>query len=99
MVILGLDPGTATTGYGVIRVLGNRFQMLEYGIISTPPKMAMEKRLEMIYDNLQELLLKWQPDQAAVEAGGPDQAALEARPDQALRRSSQSSGLHQGCSP
>ena len=32
MVILGLDPGTATTGYGVIRVLGNRFQMLEYGI-------------------------------------------------------------------
>ena len=53
MVILGLDPGTATTGYGVIRVLGNRFQMLEYGIISTPAKTPMEKRLEMIYDNLQ----------------------------------------------
>lgn len=67
MVILGLDPGTATTGYGVIRVLGNRFQMLEYGIISTPAKTSMEKRLEMIYDNLQELLQKWQPDQAAVE--------------------------------
>ena len=67
MVILGLDPGTATTGYGVIRVLGNRFQMLEYGIISTPAKTPMEKRLEMIYDNLQELLQKWQPDQAAVE--------------------------------
>lgn len=65
MVILGLDPGTATTGYGVIRVLGNRFQMLEYGIISTPAKNPMEKRLEMIYDNLQELLQKWQPDQAA----------------------------------
>ena len=63
MVILGLDPGTATTGYGVIRVLGNRFQMLEYGIISTPAKTP----LEMIYDNLQELLQKWQPDQAAVE--------------------------------
>ena len=67
MIILGLDPGTATTGYGVIRVLGNRFQMLEYGIISTPAKTPMEKRLEMIYDNLQELLQKWQPDQAAVE--------------------------------
>ena len=67
MVILGLDPGTATTGYGVIRVLGNRFQMLEYGIISTPAKTPMEKRLEMIYDNLQELLQKWQPDQAAEE--------------------------------
>ena len=67
MVILGLDPGTATTGYVVIRVLGNRFQMLEYGIISTPAKTPMEKRLEMIYDNLQELLQKWQPDQAAVE--------------------------------
>ena len=67
MVILGLDPGTATTGYGVIRVLGNRFQMLEYGIISTPAKTPMEKRLEMIYDNLQELLQKWQPNQAAVE--------------------------------
>ena len=41
--------------------------MLEYGIISTPAKTPMEKRLEMIYDNLQELLKKWQPDQAAVE--------------------------------
>ena len=41
--------------------------MLEYGIISTPAKNPMEKRLEMIYDNLQELLQKWQPDQAAVE--------------------------------
>lgn len=51
----------------MIRVLGNRFQMLEYGIISTPAKTPMEKRLEMIYDNLQELLQKWQPDQAAVE--------------------------------
>ncbi len=67
MIILGLDPGTATTGYGVIRVIGNRFQMLEYGIISTPPKMPMEKRLQMIYDGLQELLLKWKPDQAAIE--------------------------------
>ena len=67
MIILGLDPGTATTGYGVIRVLGNRFQMLEYGVITTPAGLAMEKRLEMIYDGLNELIAKWQPEQAAIE--------------------------------
>jgi len=67
MIILGLDPGTATTGYGVIRVIGNRFQMLEYGVITTQPNLAMEKRLEIIYDSLNDLINKWQPEQAAVE--------------------------------
>ncbi len=67
MIILGLDPGTATTGYGLIRVLGNRFQMLEYGVITTPAGLEMEKRLEIIYDSLEILIDKWKPQQVAIE--------------------------------
>ena len=67
MIILGLDPGTATTGYGLIRVLGNRFQMLEYGVITTPAGLEMEKRLAIIYDSLKILIDKWKPQQVAIE--------------------------------
>ena len=67
MIILGLDPGTATTGYGMIRVLGNRFQMLEYGVITAPAGLEMEKRLEIIYDSLEILIDKWKPQQVAIE--------------------------------
>lgn len=37
MIILGIDPGTATTGFGIIRVVGNSIKPVDYGIISTPP--------------------------------------------------------------
>ena len=67
MVIFGIDPGTATTGYGVISVVGNRFKMIDCGVILTPAGMDMEKRLEMLYDKLGQLLDLYQPDHAAVE--------------------------------
>ena len=48
MKIIGIDPGIATTGYGVIEFLGNKFKLIEYGIISTPAKDVLEKRLLML---------------------------------------------------
>lgn len=44
-VILGLDPGTASTGFGVICVSGNRFRTIEYGVISTSSALPLENRL------------------------------------------------------
>lgn len=67
MIILGVDPGTATTGYGLIRVVGNHFQAVAYGTITTPPKIAMEKRLLMLYEQLGQLLDTYHPEQVAVE--------------------------------
>ena len=67
MVILGIDPGTATTGIGVIQVIGNQFKPIVYGIISTPAHVPMEQRLVSIYDQLQELLDMYKPDHVAIE--------------------------------
>lgn len=67
MIILGLDPGTATTGVGIIQVLGNQFRPINYGVISTPPDLPMEKRLLMIYEQLTEIINTYRPDQVAIE--------------------------------
>jgi crossover junction endodeoxyribonuclease RuvC len=67
-VILGLDPGTASTGFGVISVVGNRLQALDYGVMQTPAGMALEKRLELIFTDMNELLAKHHPTATAVES-------------------------------
>ena len=67
MVILGIDPGPATTGYGVISVVGNRFKMIANGVILTPAGLEMEKRLVMLYDGLARIIEQYRPEQAAVE--------------------------------
>ena len=67
MIILGIDPGTATTGYGIIRVVGNRFKPVTYGTVTTPAGLAMEKRLLMLHEQLGQIIDQYQPDQVAVE--------------------------------
>lgn len=67
MIILGIDPGTATTGYGVIRHEGGNSKLLDFGVILTKPKQPLEIRLEQIHDELAELLQKYRPDEIAVE--------------------------------
>jgi len=65
---LGIDPGTATTGYGLVRQdEDGGLGMVEYGIISTPKDASASVRLEMLFDQLSALLRKHQPDTAAVE--------------------------------
>ncbi len=67
MRILGLDPGTATTGYGIIDVTDGELTAVTYGTITTPAKMEMPYRLQIIYQELQELIKEYQPDTAGIE--------------------------------
>lgn len=66
--ILGLDPGTASVGYGVIEEHDGSTSVLGYGVIATKPKDgSTARRLQIIYEGLDLLLAEYQPDAAAVE--------------------------------
>ncbi len=67
-VILGLDPGTASTGYGIIAVNGNCFRALAYGVVETDPSLRTEQRLDRIFGELQALLAEHGPSATAVES-------------------------------
>ncbi len=67
-VILGLDPGTAATGFGVISVSGNRLRALEFGVVETPAGLPLERRLEQIYGEVGGLLRRHRPMATAVES-------------------------------
>lgn len=68
MLSLGIDPGTATVGYGLVRELSDgSLQAVEYGVITTPPDMPMAERLKQIYDRVTELVAAYEPDRAGVE--------------------------------
>ncbi len=65
---LGIDPGTATTGYGLVRLMRDgELVAVSFGIISTSKNLAPAARLEMLFDQLNALLKKHKPDTAAVE--------------------------------
>ncbi len=67
MRIIGLDPGTATTGYGIIDVIEGQFTAVTYGVITTYPDDPMPHRLQTIQRQLQELIDEYRPDTAGVE--------------------------------
>ncbi len=67
-VILGLDPGTAATGYGVISISGNRLKALEFGVVETAAGVPLEQRLQQIYGEVGELLVRHRPMATAVES-------------------------------
>ena len=67
MIILGLDPGLGTTGWGVIRKEGNRLSHIDNGEISTDAKQPLANRLVMIDEKLRAVLEHFRPDCAAVE--------------------------------
>ena len=67
MIILGIDPGLAIVGWGVLEYKGNRFRTLGYGSIQTPAGMPTEDRLVAIYDSLSKIIDTYQPDCMAVE--------------------------------
>lgn len=75
MIILGIDPGTAIIGYGLIRVpddiMSREFnydiELIDYGYISTPKDILMEKRLVMLHEELEDLVIKQKPDMIAIE--------------------------------
>jgi len=67
MRILGVDPGTAITGFGVIDAEGNRFSFVDAGVIRTPKEQPMPERLSTIYDELHELIKEFKPDVMSLE--------------------------------
>lgn len=68
MRVLGIDPGTARIGYGVVEETSDGALLaVAYGVITTPAHISMPERLEMIYDELLDLIERYQPDHAAVE--------------------------------
>ena len=67
MRILGLDPGTASTGYGIIDAVDGRIQAVAFGVIKTKAGEPSPKRLQIIYEELNELLWIYRPDTAGVE--------------------------------
>ncbi len=67
MIILGIDPGYATVGYGVIEYTGNRYTVLDYGAVTTPPKLDFSSRLEIIFHGVSTLCDRFSPSCMAVE--------------------------------
>lgn len=67
MRILGIDPGYAIIGYGIIDFLGGKYKTLSYGAITTSSDTPFTKRLELIYDELELIIAKTKPQVAAIE--------------------------------
>ena len=67
MRILGIDPGYAIVGYGVIEAGGGRYRPVEYGAITTPAGQDFGQRLVEIYQGMGEILTRLKPEAAAVE--------------------------------
>ena len=67
MIILGIDPGYAIVGYGVIEKIGHNIKVLDYGVITTPKEDNMPYRLTTIYDSLCALIDRYEPDCMAIE--------------------------------
>jgi crossover junction endodeoxyribonuclease RuvC len=67
MIVLGIDPGIANTGYGVVSGTGSRLQALEFGVIETRASAAPEARLAEIYSDVGELLRRFEVEAVAVE--------------------------------
>lgn len=67
MIILGIDPGIADTGFGVIKNSGNKLLCLDYGSIKTGAKSELSDRLEIIHNELNKIIKKYNPVLIAVE--------------------------------
>jgi len=71
MIIIGIDPGVERLGYGIIeksKLKKDKLAVLDYGCITTSPKLKMEERLKKIYIDLSKIIKKYQPTIMAVES-------------------------------
>lgn len=67
MRVIGIDPGTAITGWGVVEGDGNDLRAIAYGVVTTPAGTPLPERLQVIYRELTALLDTWQPESSAIE--------------------------------
>ena len=67
MRIIGIDLGYAIIGYGILEYDGNEFAVVGFGAITTPADMAFNDRLKMLYDDMNEILDTYKPDEMSIE--------------------------------
>lgn len=67
MIVIGIDPGAANTGFGVVRTIGDRMVALDGGVIETAPELPAERRLAEIHDGLRQLIVWHEPAAMALE--------------------------------
>lgn len=67
LIIIGIDPGTRITGYGVIEVKGTVYRTIDYGCIRPPATLKLSDRYLILFNAIEELLQKYRPDSLAVE--------------------------------
>ena len=67
MIIIGIDPGYAIVGYGIVRYEGNRFTPLKYGAVTTPANIPFVKRLDIIFNDLSQLFSEYKIDAMSIE--------------------------------
>ena len=67
MIILGIDPGLARLGYGVIEVDGDKRRVIQFGMLTTPAGVPMPKRLQQLWRGMNQLMDLYKPDEVAFE--------------------------------
>ncbi len=67
MIILGIDPGYAIVGWGIIDYTANRFSVIAYGAVTTEAKTPFNERLEAVYDGICDIINKYKPEALAIE--------------------------------
>ena len=67
MIILGIDPGLATVGFGIVKFERQKFITLNYGVITTLPRLPVHVRLQEIYDGVQQIIDAYNPTDLAIE--------------------------------
>ena len=67
MIILGIDPGLATMGYGVINAVKGNYSVIDYGAVVTPKDCTLPQRLKQLEEGVQELIETFKPDNIAIE--------------------------------
>lgn len=67
MIVLGIDPGIARCGYGVVRSEGQRVELVTYGCMETPAGLALSKRLSLLHAQLRAILAEHRPERVGLE--------------------------------
>ncbi len=67
MIVLGIDPGVATIGFGVLDAQRGKNRLIQYGVITTPAGLPLSQRLVQISEDMEQLIRQFKPDEMAVE--------------------------------
>lgn len=97
MIILGIDPGIAIVGYGVIQKENNKTAVLDYGVINTSKNDALPVRLDKIYKGISKLIDKFKPHSIAIEEIFFNKNIKTAIPVAEARGVALLAGIHNNC--